>query len=184
VTSFPGNRRFHGTFGCRGLPPRSVSAQLRPGRHRGEAVGENSPPPRRDSRDPRGPAPRRRGPRGRVLTPRARTSLYHRCPEPRSSSRKRRRRGGRAAHRQGSTPRYRAGHHPLPRGSTGVEAPLYPTESGRAPTSGTRRLSPASKHRPPACSGAQLRVRLRRADPGDCCPSDVLAGHTWCMNET
>jgi hypothetical protein len=170
----PGNWGFTEPFRRRGLAPRSVSAHLRAGRHHGEAVRENSPPPRRDPRDPPGPAARRRDPR--VLTPRARTSLPHRCTEPRNSSRKRRTRGGRAAHQQGSTPRYRAGHHPLPRGSTGVEAPLYPAEPGRAPRlttadsrqQATTTLPAAAEHNPSATTARE---------PGDCCPSHFLAGH-------
>jgi hypothetical protein len=54
VTSFPREiGDFTEPFRRRDLPPRSVSAQLRPGKHHGETVGENSPPPRRDPRDPR-----------------------------------------------------------------------------------------------------------------------------------
>lgn len=45
-------------------------------------------------------------------------------------------RGRRAAPSKGATPRYRAGHHPLPGGSTRVEGPLYRAGSGRAPVFG------------------------------------------------
>jgi hypothetical protein len=175
VTSFPPETGdFTDPFRRRGLPPRSVSAQLRTGRHHGKAVRENSPPPRRDPRDPPGPAARRRDPR--VLTPRARTSLHHRCTEPHNSSRKRRTQGGRAAHQQGSTPRYRAGHHPLPGGSTGVEAPLYPAEPGRAPhlttadspQQATTTLPAAAEHTSERDDGARTRRLLSKP---------LLAGH-------
>jgi hypothetical protein len=88
----PGNRGFTEPLRRRGLPPRSVSAQLRPGKHHGDrqpaAVALTGPYPRP------GPDPRR--------------IIVHRAWQPiRKAPCKR---VGRAAHRQGSAPRYRAGH--------------------------------------------------------------------------
>jgi hypothetical protein len=60
------------------------------------------------------------------------------------------RRGGEGVHREGFTPRYRAGQTPLPEGATGVEAPLYRAGPSRAPGSGAHRLLPASEHRTPS----------------------------------
>ncbi len=68
---------------------------------------------------------------------------------PGTSLKKRRRRKGRAAHRQGSIPRYRADQGPLPQGSTQVEAPSTPRGRVDPHTRQNRRPLPASKDHPP-----------------------------------
>lgn len=107
----PGNRGFHRTFPTPGpASPVGVCAAQTGEAPRGDGRGElpdEIPVTREDRQQPQWPS------RARTHAP-GRTSLHHRCTEPRSSPGKRRKRVGRAAHRQASTPRYRAGHHPLP----------------------------------------------------------------------
>ena len=152
-------------FRRRDLPPDRCLHSSDRGNTTGRRSGRTPRLPDEIPVTPRRPAARRSGSREHTDAP-GQASLHHRGTEPRSSSEKRRTRVGGAAHRQGSTPRYRAGHHPLPGGSTEVEAPLYRTGPDRAPTSGTADSCQQASITLPARNGAQLRARLRHADRG------------------
>jgi hypothetical protein len=167
VTSFPRKSRISPNLSDAGtcLPSRCLRRSDR-GSPRGRRSGRTPRLPDRlpvthdDRQQPQWPS------RARTHAPPSRPRRIIVAPNLAAHPEKRRTRVGRPAHRQGSTPRYRAGHHPLPGASTGVEAPLYRTGPGRALTSGNRRLPPASKHHPPSAQRSTTPNATTARGPG------------------
>jgi hypothetical protein len=139
--------------------------------------------PRLNPRDPLlvEPLARRSNLRSAYSSP-GRTSLRPRCTQPHRSPGQRVDGAGRQRTGRGSTPRYRAGHRPLPRGSTRVEGPLYPWSQVEPPRLETADSCQQASTALPTRSGAQLRARLRRAEPGTTVQAPSCQVIPWSMN--